>query len=97
MGGPADQFDQTVGGLQDRIQGRIDRLQERGTIKPLKMPDADILHLLQTLETDAEGIADFEEPGGKGAAEARRMETTARRLVREAGYALPETTKEVDR
>lgn len=59
-------------------------------LKPL---DADIEHLIETLGTDAEMNEDFDCADGEMSQEARRLETTARRLVREAGYALPETPR----
>lgn len=57
---------------------------------PLEL-DADIEHLIETLGTDVEINEEFDGADGEMALEARRLETTARRLVREAGYALPET------
>lgn len=56
-----------------------------------KSMDADIEHLIDTLGTDAEINEDFDCADGEMSLDARRLETTARRLVREAGYALPET------
>ncbi len=57
-------------------------------LKPL---DADLTHLLETLEMDEEINADFDCGDGEMSLEASRLATTVRRLVREAGYALPET------
>lgn len=59
-------------------------------LKPL---DADLAHLLETLEMDEEIDADFEDApfdllGSRS--DASRLVTTVRRLAREAGYALPE-------
>lgn len=62
--------------------------------QPLKQPDADIIHLLETLEMDEELNSEFDCCDGEFSREASRLITTARRLVREAGYALPETTGE---
>ncbi len=58
------------------------------TLKPL---DADLAHLLETLEMDEEINADFDCGDGEMSLEASRLVATARRLAREAGYALPET------
>ncbi|KMW60761.1 hypothetical protein AIOL_000926 [Candidatus Rhodobacter oscarellae] len=57
-------------------------------LKPL---DADLTHLLETLEMDEEVNADFDCGDGEMSLEASRLVATARRLAREAGYALPET------
>ncbi len=57
-------------------------------LKPL---DADLAHLLETLEMDEELNADFDCGDGAMSLEASRLVTTVRRLAREAGYALPET------
>lgn len=56
--------------------------------KPL---DADITHLLETLEMDEEFNTQCDCGDGELSQEASRLVATARRLVREAGYALPET------
>lgn len=56
-------------------------------LKPL---DADTIHLLETLEMDEEINADFDCGDGEMSREASRLLTTARRLAREAGFALPE-------
>jgi len=61
--------------------------------KGLKEADADIAHLLENLNLDADINAEFEGADGEMTLDARRLETTARRLVREAGYDLPETVK----
>lgn len=96
MGRHADEFERATKALvsdflEDRIQERIDQLRDGGKVAPLKLPDADINHLLETLEMDEEINAAFDCGDGEISLEASRLLTTARRLVREAGYALPET------
>lgn len=92
MVGVSEQLARDAEAIQGRIQARIDRLQADGKVEPLKLIDADVQHLLDTLALDAEINEDFDCADGEMSLEARRLETTARRLVREAGYALPETT-----
>jgi hypothetical protein len=84
----------------DRLSLAAERLREcaiqKGYPSPpaaLKPMDADIEHLLENLGLDVEVNEDFECPDGEMSSIARRMETTARRLVREAGYVLPETPR----
>lgn len=91
MGRIADQFAKDVSALEDRIQARIDRIRTQGMARPPKSIDSDIAHLLETLERDEDINLEFECGDGELSREASRMITTARRLVREAGYALPET------
>lgn len=55
-----------------------------------KMIDPDIAHLLETLQLDEELNAEFDGEESRFTRECSRLYATARRLAREAGYALPE-------
>ena len=87
----------------DRLSLAAERLRERAvqcgypapitepvTLKPI---DQDIEALLENLGIDTEINGEFDCGDGEMSALAASMETTARRLVREAGYALPETPR----